>query len=72
MNFEIDMDLYEILNESDPQMYFSLKYPSNLYKVLSSMNSELLIGEKNNNLISKYQVIKLDKEIVETGLSIIL
>ncbi|WP_071461414.1 hypothetical protein [Bacillus massilinigeriensis] len=56
MNYEIDVELYEILQDNKQQIYFSLEYPEELYDILKSKNSELLLAEQPKNYKNKYQV----------------
>lgn len=56
MNYEIDTEIYEILQSNDQMIYFSLEYPVELYDVFESISSELLLAEKPNGYNTKYRV----------------
>lgn len=56
MNYEIDVDIYEILQDDHQKIYFSLEYPENLYDIFDNTNSELLLAEQPKNYNNKYQV----------------
>lgn len=55
MNYEIDVDIYEILQENTQKIYFSLEYPEAVYDIFHNKNSELLLAEQPKGYKTKYQ-----------------
>ncbi|MFH0068887.1 hypothetical protein [Peribacillus sp. NPDC056705] len=55
MNYEIDVDIYEILQENTQKIYFSLEYPEALYDIFNNTTSELLLAEQPKGYNTKFQ-----------------
>lgn len=69
MNYEIDDEIYKILQNEDQQMYFSLEYPEILFSILDSTNSQLLLAEKPTKYNTKYQAqFKINKVLSDKEL----
>ncbi len=72
IDYEIDVELYNILQSKDQQMYFSLEYPESLFLILGSTNSQLMMAEKPKSNNTKYQVqFKVNKDLSNKDLEVI-
>jgi hypothetical protein len=56
MNYEIDTDLYDILQKGSQVMYFALEYPESEFDIFDSRYSEFIIAEKPKNYKNKFSV----------------
>ncbi|MFJ7756150.1 hypothetical protein ACQKGI_22750 [Peribacillus muralis] len=55
MNYEINLDIYEILQEKTQKMYFSLEYPEAVYDIFHKTTSESVLAEQPKDHKTTYQ-----------------
>ncbi|WP_285769113.1 hypothetical protein [Peribacillus sp. SI8-4] len=55
MNYEIDLDIYEILQENTQKLYFSLEYPEAISDIFHKTTSEAVLAEQPKDHKTTYQ-----------------